>query len=74
MALPEENGNNEKKEPISADEAFSETPENDYGFPGGRSDAIYSDAHYVPENENTEPPRYYKPPERTVKVSVSTKK
>ncbi|MBQ6465938.1 MAG: trypsin-like peptidase domain-containing protein [Oscillospiraceae bacterium] len=74
MALPEENGNNEKKEPISADEAFSETPENDYGFPDGRSDAIYSDAHYVPENENTEPPRYYKPPERTVKVSVSTKK
>ena len=30
---------------------------------------IYSDAHYEPAGTSTEPPRYYTPPERTVKES-----
>ena len=77
MALPEENGINEKKEPLSADEAFSESAAptgGEYHFKNGYGENIYADAHYVPENESTEPPKYYKPPERPVKVSVSAKK
>ncbi len=73
--MPGENGNIEQNEPVSAESAFSEspeTPEGEYRYPFG--DKIYSDAHYVPENENTEPPKYYKPPERPVKVAVSAKK
>ncbi len=77
MSVPEANGNIEKNEPLSADEAFSAAPaapEGEYHYKNGYSDKIYADAHYVPENENTEPPKYYKPPERQVKVSVSQKK
>lgn len=77
MTVPEENGNNETSEPISAEAAFSGQPgaqEGEYHYKGGYSEKIYADAHYVPENENTEPPKYYKPPERPVKVSVSAKK
>ena len=77
MAIPGENENSEKNEPVSADAAFSgapETPDGDYRFKGGYADGIYADAHYVPEDENTEPPKYYKPPERPVRVSVSAKK
>ena len=73
MSEPEENRTGE---PVSAEEAFSETPaapESEYAR-SGYGDKIYADAHYVPENENTEPPKYYKPPERPVKVSVSPKK
>ena len=37
-------------------------------------DSIYSDAHFEPAGAATEPPRYYKPPERQVRESKPRKK
>ena len=77
MSEPEENGIIENTEPVSAEESASGRPEaqdGEYHDKNGYSERIYADAHYVPENENTEPPKYYKPPERPVRVSVSAKK
>lgn len=39
----------------------------EYHYKNGYTQKIYSDAHYVPENESTVPPRYYTPPEKTTK-------
>lgn len=39
----------------------------EYHYKNGYTQKIYSDAHYVPEDENTAPPRYYTPPEKPVK-------
>ncbi len=39
----------------------------EYHYKNGYTQKIYSDAHYVPEDENTVPPRYYTPPEKPVK-------
>lgn len=45
----------------------------EYHYKNGYTQKIYSDAHYVPENENTVPPRYYTPPEKPVKVPKEKK-
>lgn len=39
----------------------------EYHYKNGFTQKIYSDAHYVPADENTAPPRYYTPPEKTEK-------
>lgn len=39
----------------------------EYHYKNGYTQKIYSDAHYVPADENTVPPRYYTPPEKPVK-------
>ena len=39
----------------------------EYHYKNGYTQKIYSDAHYVPYDENTVPPRYYTPPEKPVK-------
>lgn len=39
----------------------------EYHYKNGYTQKIYSDAHYVPEGEDTVPPRYYTPPEKPVK-------
>ncbi len=39
----------------------------EYHYKNGYTQKIYSDAHYVPVDENTAPPRYYTPPEKPVK-------
>lgn len=39
----------------------------EYHYKNGYSQRIYSDAHYVPADENTVPPRYYTPPEKPVR-------
>ena len=39
----------------------------EYHYKNGYTQKIYSDAHYVPADENTVPPRYYTPPEKSVK-------
>ena len=36
----------------------------EYHYKNGYTQKIYSDAHYVPADENTVPPRYYTPPEK----------
>lgn len=39
----------------------------EYHYKNGYTQRIYSDAHYVPEDESTSPPRYYTPPEKSAK-------
>ena len=39
----------------------------EYHYKNGYTQKIYSDAHYVREDENTVPPRYYTPPQKPVK-------
>ncbi len=39
----------------------------EYHYKNGYTQKIYSDAHYVPMDENTAPPRYYTPPEKPVR-------
>lgn len=39
----------------------------EYHYKNGYTQTIYSDAHYVPADENTVPPKYYTPPEKPVK-------
>ena len=41
----------------------------EYHYKSTYTDRIYSDAHYVRADESTTPPRYYVPPERTVRES-----
>ncbi len=46
----------------------------EYHYKNGYTQKIYSDAHYVPADENTVPPRYYTPPEKPVKEPAPPKK
>ena len=39
----------------------------EYHYKNGYTQRIYSDAHYVRADQSTTPPRYYVPPERTVR-------
>lgn len=39
----------------------------EYHYKNGYTQRIYSDAHYVPEDESTTPPRYYTPHEKAAK-------
>ena len=55
------------------DEKQTDRADGEYRFGGGYSQRIYSDAHYVRADENTAPPRYYTPPERTPRASHTTK-
>ena len=45
----------------------------EYRYRNGYTQKIYSDAHYVPEDENTVPPRYYTPPEKPVREPAAKK-
>ena len=45
----------------------------EYHYKNGYTQKIYSDAHYVPEKENTVPPRYYTPPEKPAKAPKEKK-
>ena len=59
-------------------EGTAETPGTDrdsgeYHYRNGYTQKIYSDAHYVPEGENTVPPRYYTPPERPARETPAPK-
>ena len=51
--------------------ASSDNEEGSYRF---TRNEIYSDAHYEPAGASTEPPRYYTPPERSVKEPKPRKK
>lgn len=46
----------------------------EYHYKNGYTQKIYSDAHYVPYEENTVPPRYYTPPEKAPKEAKPRKK
>lgn len=46
----------------------------EYHYKNGYTQKIYSDAHYVPADENTVPPRYYTPSEKPSKEPKPRKK
>lgn len=46
----------------------------EYHYKNGYTQEIYADAHYVPEDESTAPPRYYTPPERASRETASPRK
>ena len=45
----------------------------EYHYKNGYTQKIYSDAHYVREDESTVPPKYYTPPEKPVKEAKEPK-
>lgn len=45
----------------------------EYHYKNGYTQKIYSDAHYVPADESTVPPRYYTPPEKPVREAKPKK-
>ena len=60
---------------ISGYEFIGETDREsgEYHYKNGYTQKIYSDAHYVPADENTVPPRYYTPPEKPVREPKQVK-
>ena len=69
MFEPEENINSTPIEEGPAGDFIGETDRSsgEYHYKNGYTQKIYSDAHYVPEEESTELPRYYTPPEKQEK-------
>ncbi len=65
----------------AAPESTTSTPQADttdrvngeYHYKNGYTQKIYSDAHYVREDESTVPPKYYTPPEKPVKEAKEPK-
>ena len=65
----------------AAPESTNSTPQADttdrvngeYHYKNGYTQKIYSDAHYVREDESTVPPKYYTPPEKPVKEAKEPK-
>jgi len=55
------------------DRAESDRVNGEYHYRNGYTERIYSDAHYVRADESTTPPRYYTPPEKTVRQSRTEK-
>ena len=55
------------------DRAESDRVNGEYHYRNGYTERIYSDAHYVRAEESTTPPRYYTPPEKTVRQSRTEK-
>ena len=46
----------------------------EYHYRNGYTERIYSDAHYVRADKSTTPPRYYTPPEKTVRAPRGSEK
>lgn len=70
MFEADERGETEKMNNQSSGGFTGETDRvnGEYHFKSGYTQKIYSDAHYVPEDESYVPPRYYTPPEKEPKA------
>jgi serine protease Do len=64
MYVPGENDVINEQEPYRTGEAQTDRVNGEYHYRNGYTQKIYSDAHYVREEDNTVPPRYYTPPEK----------
>ena len=71
MYTPDENDILETKDAAPAEQPDRVSGE--YHYKNGYTQRIYSDSHYVREDETTTPPRYYTPPEKPVKEAKTTK-
>ncbi len=62
-----------KNDVINSDESYrpgesqTDRVKGEYHYKNGYTQKIYSDAHYVREEDSTVPPRYYTPPEKPQK-------
>lgn len=64
MFVPGDNDVINSDESYRAGEAQTDRVNGEYHYKNGYTQKIYSDAHYVREEDNTVPPRYYTPPEK----------
>ncbi len=67
MFAPGEHGQKEDGAGVSGFTGETDRVSGEYHYKNGYTQRIYSDAHYVPVDENTAPPRYYTPPEKPVR-------
>ena len=65
MFVPEE-----ESKPVNENPQGEQTDRvnGEYHYRNGYTQRIYSDAHYVQADKSTTPPRYYTPPERSVRT------
>ena len=64
MFVPGDNDVINCDEPHKAGEVQTDRVNGEYHYKNGYTQKIYSDAHYVREEDSTVPPRYYTPPEK----------
>ena len=65
MFVPGENDVINSDESYRPGESQTDRVNGEYHYKNGYTQKIYSDAHYVREEDNTVPPRYYTPPEKS---------
>lgn len=64
MFVPGDNDVISSDETYKTGEAQTDRVNGEYHYKNGYTQKIYSDAHYVREEDSTVPPRYYTPPEK----------
>lgn len=64
MFVPGENDVINSNESYRPGESQTDRVNGEYHYKNGYTQKIYSDAHYVREEDSTVPPRYYTPPEK----------
>ncbi len=67
MYVPGENDVINSDESFRSAEGQTDRVKGEYHYKNGYTQKIYSDAHYVREEDSTVPPRYYTPPEKPQK-------
>lgn len=67
MYVPGENDVINSDESYRPGESQTDRVKGEYHYKNGYTQKIYSDAHYVREEDSTVPPRYYTPPEKPQK-------
>lgn len=67
MFVPDDDDVINSEEPARSGEPQTDRVNGEYHYKNGYTQKIYSDAHYVREEDNTVPPRYYTPPEKQPK-------
>jgi serine protease Do len=67
MYVPGENDVINEQDTYKTGESQTDRVNGEYHYRNGYTQKIYSDAHYVREEDNTVPPRYYTPPKKPTK-------
>lgn len=73
MFVPDDDDVINSEEPARSGEPQTDRVNGEYHYKNGYTQKIYSDAHYVREEDNTVPPRYYTPPEKQPKEQKATR-
>jgi len=67
MFIPDDDDVINSDEPARSGEPQTDRVNGEYHYKNGYTQKIYSDAHYVREEDNTVPPRYYTPPAKAAR-------